>query len=1018
MSATLLAKFKLVDAALCFVIKAKIPCKVKSVCRIANNLGGDVDLQTLRALCALVPQVFRLAYNTYNLGDTGDVAVTEVPYAYVVEGSGLVYYLDFEIMKKFRGASKSAILKRKKAVENAFKANDQPGMCALPQAPITVGGDGVSDEVVAAIHPLLEPQTGALNFESILQSLKACPFYEDQLCFTRRYKGRPMRTKELVASLHPGLLSSLNVDFGIKNFYTHQASAINAIRQGADVIVSTSTSSGKSMIFNVPVFQDILEGKRATALYLFPTKALSQDQLGSCRKLAEGVHRHGGSRLIQVNTYDGDTEQCERENIRVNSDIIITNPDMLHVSILPSHRAWVSFLSSLRYIVIDEAHMYCGMFGSHVGAVLSRLRRVVSAYGAQLQFLCFSATIGNPESLFQKLIPSRESKPFPVKEDEDGSLCGRRLFGIWNPPETEGGKRKSAIFETALLLSALTRMGLKTLAFCRTRKLTELVLRYTHEQLANGYGGVVYGNRENHASTRDFQSPRPHLVPAVAGYRGGYQKEERREIENKLFSGQLQAVTATCALELGIDVGHLDAVVLLGYPGSAASMWQQVGRAGRSGKDSLALMVCHNGPVDQFFVKHPERLLDISRVEDAVLDPLNKYVLQGHVPCALREKPLSPTDYKLFGQDKLGIALKKLISDDIIVDNGAVVETHPKLVKPFNNVSLRVIDPVTFQLIFNGQVLDTIPYQRAFFEVYPGAIYMHQGKSYIVTNLDIESHTAKLTRSNVSYYTKPRDQTDVVVDRKMDSRTLAKGPVVNFGGVGVVKTVWGYSKVWLRNAQVFEKHEFTLPPIEFQTQAVWLDLSSEIQLQIRKMTPEPATKERQDKYLRAGIHAVNHLLKTLLPMFVLCDVADIDTEHTGVMFKRPQPPRLLLYDSTPGGLGACEAAFDHMLALLQLSLRILKECNCQEDDGCVSCTNDLRCPEYNTVLSKIGGIKILEMLLEGVEVETTKRARSPTTPQRKRARAMEKAKGMGKERLKQLHIQKPWAPSCPNHYFG
>jgi len=656
-----------------------------------------------------------------------------------------------------------------------------------------------------------------------IQYIKESPLYEGQIVYEKCLPGRSKTLGELAKPLKPELRNVLSDVLGINELYLHQAEGINAAREGQDVFISTSTSSGKSLVYNVPVFESIMD-ESCTGLYIFPTKALSQDQLAASKRMACGLKSS-----INIFTYDGDTEMCQREYIRNSADLLITNPDMLHVSMLPGHFAWQRFLKHLKYVVIDEAHTYNGGFGSHAANVFRRLIRVCHHYqNHQLQFICCSATIGNPVTLFSQLIPPHGNSCVYLNEDNDGSPCAERHFMIWNPPllnEAKENKRKSAIHQTALLFSALVRLGIKTLSFCKTRKLTELVLRYAKEDLESGYSG----RRNKSGPDHPFRRPRKDLVQLIAGYRGGYQVEERRQVEKALFSGNLRGVAATCALELGIDVGHLDCVIVLGYPGSTASLWQQFGRAGREGQRCLAIFVAFNGPLDQYFVDNPAVLLDKSRVEDVVLDPTNKFVCKDHLLCAISELDyVAARDSKLFSQstDKVDKLINELVADGLVIsDPLQVLRVHSKVVKPFQNVSLRMIDPVTVSVVHDHKVMDTIPYSRAFFEVYPGAIYMHQGRSFLIHSLDLTLYKAIALPTNARYFTAPRDVTQVhVLDRfECDSNGYHNGPVQ------VVTRVYGYRKMWLHSSHVFEMHEFTLPPMMFDTQAIWIDISSEIQ---------------------------------------------------------------------------------------------------------------------------------------------------------------------------------------------
>jgi len=974
--------YKVIDAAAVFMMKKRLPLRIMPLCKLTTSLAGmrpslEINLFLLQTLCALIPEVLSLVYVPEIATEASAIHASEPLRVCVAETS---YQLEIVYKKPYTGLSKSACGKREQLLKNSvskcltdvFPAASLPPLpgkkrkAATPKPRVeSLAQDGINSTLMLREQYCSDSMdTRTLDVDGILAFLKDAPFYKNQLQALEASSRKAAQTCPLDKPLHPALQETIEFCFGATSFYRHQTISINAARSGHDVVVATSTSSGKSMIYNVPVFQSMLEAAQeqvgglgggfclygdeepttcgASALYIFPTKALAQDQLGASKRIADALADRSGVR-VNVHTFDGDTPDDIRKQVRETSDIIITNPDMLHTTILPNHKDWSSFWNRLRYVVIDEAHTYNGAFGSHVAGVMKRFLRVAALYTErQPQFFSCSATIRNPESLFRNLVAGSINPCKVVGEELNGSPSGRHVLAVWNPPLSESQvpprvtetqvrekrrkaaeplscdgpttianpvkdesagfdqqsvpgtqedpHRKSAIFETALLLSALVRLGVKTLAFCRTRKLTELVLRYTKEELKFGYKGKAYPKTHVQRFDLDttFRSGRPHLADKVAGYRGGYQLAERRIIEKKMFAGQLLAVTATCALELGIDLGHLDVVLLLGYPGSAASMWQQIGRAGRSGKDALSLQVCFDGGVDQYFARSPHELLDRSRVEDALFDPVNKYIIKDHLLCALRERPLiiskeDSDELAMFAQGDshsddyrskvVEEALTSLVQDKLVTlvtqKNGTkIYQTHSKLTRPHNNVSLRTIDPIVFELYHGSDLLDSIPYRRCFFEVYPGAIYMHQGKSFLVTKMDLDSKRAYAQPTKVRYYTQPRDHVNVIVTKRLGTKRVGSLEV-HCGSVNIVAVVWGYRKLWFRSGRVFEMHEFTLPPMQFETQAIWIDISEKIQALVKEKSLN----------LTAGLHALNHLLTTFVGLYIICAPQSVDTEH-------------------------------------------------------------------------------------------------------------------------------------------
>src|SRR5579871_5563817 len=456
-----------------------------------------------------------------------------------------------------------------------------------------------------------------MDFNGYLNDLRRAPFYKGQIAHVQRIPARKARYGDLERPLHPDLLARLRAQ-GIERLYAHQAEAINAARDGAHVTVVTATASGKTLCYNLPVLDTVLENPRARAFYLFPTKALAQDQLGK-------LNDFGLFPTVRFATYDGDTPSADRRFIKKGAHIVLTNPDMLHVGILPYHTSWSAFLANLKYVVVDEMHTYRGVFGAHVAHVLRRLRRLCALYRADPQFLCCSATIANPEELTQRLTGVEQ----PIIVDENGAPAGPRTFVFWNPPviEQQEGTRRSTNMEATALFTDLVQQGVRNITFTRARKSAELILRYARNA---------------------FHQTFPELSKSIMAYRSGYTKEERRKIEQGLFEGKLIGVTATNALELGVDVGGLDATVLTGYPGTIASAWQQAGRAGRGGEEALSILVALDNPLDQFLMRHPDYFFGRPH-ERAVLDPDNRRILAQHLLCAAYERALTWDDLPAFG---------------------------------------------------------------------------------------------------------------------------------------------------------------------------------------------------------------------------------------------------------------------------------------------------------------------------------------------------------------------------------
>ncbi len=756
--------------------------------------------------------------------------------------------------------------------------------------------------------------------ERFIGHLKTLPSYQDQITHVERISARQAKYGRLAKPLPETLAGALKTS-GISQLYTHQVDAIDAIREGHNVVVTTSTASGKTLCYNLPVLEAILNDWRTRALYLYPTKALAQDQLRGLHVLTRQIPKD-----LRFGTYDGDTPRSARARLRKSASIILTNPDMLHLGILPNHRLWSRFLSTLRFVVIDEAHMYRGVFGSQVACILRRLRRLCERYGSQPILICSSATIANPAEHIRNLtgLPT-------LVVDEDGSPQGTKDFVLWNPPFTdeERSARHSANVEAAQLFSELVRQAIQTVAFAKARKVAELILRYSRDLL----------REEN-----------PELIPLVKSYRGGYLPKERRQIEQELFDGRLLGVTATNALELGVDIGSLDATVLVGYPGTVASTWQQAGRSGRGISHSLSFLIGLDNPLDQYFMRYPEDLFRRSH-ENALLDPSNIYLLQKHLPCAAYEMPLTNRDEELF-DPSFGEALVKLQR------NGKLQYRNTRWYYslsgyPAEEVSIRSISGDSFFLLDESKgcgVLEEIEASMAFYRIHPGAIYLHQGASYLVTRLDLHTRTAYARPVDADYYTQPREINDLSIVRSRRSQAYPNTHAY-YGDVRVTEQVISYRRKQQFTDTVLSEEQLDLPAQSFVTTALWFDVPQ----QIREMV-----RGRVSLDFRGGLHAVEHATIGILPLLAMCDRQDIgglSTPHHADTGK----PQIFIYDGFPGGVGIAEKAFELLLELWEATRRAIAECPCAA--GCPSCTHSPKCGNNNQPLDKEAALLILHGLL-------------------------------------------------------
>ncbi len=756
-----------------------------------------------------------------------------------------------------------------------------------------------------------------MNLKNFVESLTRQAGYRRQVGHVERLPARPARYGRPAYPLHPALEEVLS-SLGIARLYSHQARALDLARQGQHLVVTTPTASGKTLCYNLPVLDALLSEPGGRALYLFPTKALAQDQLRVLHELADPLPDPP-----RFGTYDGDTPQQARGRLRRRGQIILTNPDMLHVGILPNHALWRPFLEGLRFVVVDEAHVYRGIFGSHVAGVLRRLRRLCASYGSEPTFIAASATMANPGEHLQALT----GLPMQVV-DQDGAPAGSRDFCLWNPPllSEATGERRSATAEAAYLFTELVRAGIRTIAFARARAVAELMLRMAREDLAR---------------------TAPDKAERIRAYRAGYLPQQRREIEQGLFHGQLLGVTATNALELGIDVGDLDATVLNGYPGTIASTWQQAGRSGRGSGHALSFLVTGDNPLDQYFARHPQELFGRPH-EQARTNLANPYVLADQLRCAAYEQPLEDADEALFGAEMRQAAWELAEAGELAPRGRRWFYTGPARY-PAQDVGIRTSSPDSLDLLDEqGQLLETVEATMAPYRVHPGAIYLHQGESYRVVELDGEAGYARLKRSEVDYYTQPLDVTDLHILRSFQHQRVGRSQAY-LGEVRVTQRVIAYRRIAHFSQQVLGEVPLDMPAQTFDTVAVWFDVPDGLCRRVALRGLD----------LAGGLHAVEHAAIGLLPLFAMCDRLDIGGLST------PRHPdtgeaQVFIYDGVPGGVGIAEHGFGVLADLWRATLETVRDCPCEE--GCPSCIHSPKCGSGNKPLDKAAAVVILEGL--------------------------------------------------------
>jgi DEAD/DEAH box helicase domain-containing protein len=759
-----------------------------------------------------------------------------------------------------------------------------------------------------------------VDTSAFIHYLQTQDTYGDQIAHIEHIPPREAEFAELDEPLVASLQDSLT-KHGISSLYTHQAEAVNNSRQGRNVMVATSSASGKSLCYNIAVLETLLKDPDSRAFYLFPTKALAQDQLRVLREFFSPDLL----RTEEFSTFDGDTPQADRNGIRKRARLILTNPDMLHIGILPNHRSWSRLLRSLKYVVIDEAHIYRGVFGSHVAGVIRRLRRLCKLYGSEPRFICCSATIANPGEHAEKLT----GLPFTVV-DNDGSPHGEKGFVFWNPPIIDRARstRRSANSEATKLFTELVSQNIRTLTFTRSRRLTEIIYAYSRDKLAE---------------------INPPLARRIKSYRAGYLPQERRQIEREFFKGQLLGVVATVALELGIDIGDLEATVLTGYPGSIASTWQQAGRSGRGKEGSISFLIGLDNPLDQYFMHHPESFFQKS-FENALVNPDNHYILRAHLLCAAWELPLTGDDEKLFGplftQER-----ESLEEEGWLRERGQRWYLAPSISYPSQSINIRSTGGENYAVIDTqtGSLIETVDASIAFFQIHTGAIYLHQGEPYFITEFDLEGHTAYAIRTDAVYYTQTKEIEELRIKKLIRSRKC--GPVkVYLGEVEVTNNVVGFKKKMQYTDEVIGEEPLDLPPIRFPTVALWFDLPAEAVDRLDKAQLDFA----------GGLHAAEHASIALLPLFTLCDRNDIGGVSTP-LHPDTGKAQIFIYDAYPGGIGIAEKGFELVEKLWQSTLDAIKSCPCE--DGCPSCIQSPKCGNNNKPLDKKAAMVLLEGLL-------------------------------------------------------
>ncbi|KAK3390458.1 hypothetical protein B0H63DRAFT_115439 [Podospora didyma] len=778
------------------------------------------------------------------------------------------------------------------------------------------------------------------SIPEIVQELKDSPWYTGQIVPDghRVFEAQEAVYGELNFLLSQDLVNALYNSRGITKFYAHQTEAINSLYEGHHVVVSTSTSSGKSLIYQLPLLHALEQEANTRAMYIFPTKALAQDQK---RGLKDMMGFMPGLQGMLVETFDGDTPMADRNTIRDEARIIFTNPDMLHITILPQEERWRGFLKNLKYVVVDEIHYYNGLMGSHVAFIMRRLRRICAAVGNRhIKFISCSATVANPKEHFETIFGISDVRLI----DFDGSPSGRKEFLCWNTPYKDPGDpssgRGNALFECARLFCQLILRGVRVIAFCKVRKLCELLV------------GAV--KRELEALGRE------ECIARVMGYRGGYTAQDRRRIESEMFEGKLVGIIATTALELGVDIGTLDCVLTWGFPYTISNLRQQSGRAGRRNKDSLSVLVGDCFAADQHYMQNPGELFSKPNCE-LQLDLENMLVKEGHIQCAAYEMPIRPAeDAAYFGNDLAQVCEERLVKGDM-----GFFHCHDRFRPlPSRFVSIRDTEEDHFAIIdvTHGRnvVLEELEASRASFTIYDGAIFLHQGDTYLVRDFDPDKKMARVEKVKVDWTTTQRDFTDIdPVETEAIKRIMGSRAKAYYGPIRIKQVVFGYFKVDKKN-RILDAVQVDNPPVIRFSKGMWLD--------VPKAALDILVARRL--HVAGAIHSAQHAIMSLMPNFVVSMPGDVRTECKNPLkefakreTQRKRPARLTFYDAKggAGGSGINTKAFEFIDMLLRQALDRILACHCQT--GCIECVCSELCKDANEVMSKAGSEVILKSLL-------------------------------------------------------
>ncbi|HUV30332.1 MAG TPA: DEAD/DEAH box helicase [Acidobacteriota bacterium] len=754
-----------------------------------------------------------------------------------------------------------------------------------------------------------------MNLEQIIDFLRSDRAVSRCISHWQTFPAREARYVDFPDGLDRRLISAL-AEKRISRLYTHQGEAIRAIMDDKDVVVVTPTASGKTLCYNIPVLNRILQSPGTRALYLFPTKALSRDQLSELHDMVQRLEVD-----IKTYTFDGDTPVNARRAVRSAGHIVITNPDMLHTGILPHHTKWIKLFENLKYVVIDEVHHYRGIFGSHLANVIKRLSRICRFYGSDPVFICCSATIANPDELAERII----GRPVTLV-DNNGAPAGEKHFILYNPPviNPQLGIRKSAVNEAARLAALFLREKIQTIVFAHYRLYVEVLLTYLQRELKGDFGHGI----------------------TIAGYRGGYLPNERRRIEQGLRNGTVTGVVSTNALELGIDIGALDVSIIVGYPGSIASLWQQAGRAGRRSGNSLTVMVANSSPINQFLCVEPKYVFERTP-ESGIIDPENLIIKTNHLKCAVFELPFDEDEYaRDIGSGKI---LDYLASENVVRRTADRYHWSSEIY-PAQQVSLRSASPDNFVILNesrNAEVIGEVDYYSAPIFLHPEAIYLHGAEQYQVTRLDWEGKKAYVKEVEVDYFTDAETKTDLKVLSTDDEKKTLDDARSCHGEVSISSTTVLFKKVKFQTHENVGSGELKMPELEMHTHAFWYSFPGDVPLKVNV--------ERQN--FGGALRGLANVLGKIAPLWVMCDHRDLRSVSQ-VRAPFTERPTVYIYENIPGGVGLSEKIFAESDHLIEACREHVRHCPCAS--GCPSCVGP---PLEVGDAGKQGVLSLLEYML-------------------------------------------------------